>query len=499
MKRLVLCLSLFALGYGATAQLKMVSDINPGAAGSFPTRFTALGNRLVFLADDGVNGNELWAIDTSGANLVFNINPGATSSAPFNYYVGMGVVGGKVYFPADNGTHGMELYSWDGITAPMLASDIHAGTVGSTLNEVVGLGGKLYFPTNETTSGIELWHFDPATNTTQRLTDIYPGTTSSNPQNLTVYKGKLFFAANDGTYGNELWTYDPMTNNASRVFDINTGGLSADPQSMVVVGDKLYFAATTSTNGRELYSFDSTNVVRLTDVFAGAGSAMLTSSIGQNRIAGYKGAIFFGGDNGTTGQQLYKYNPLNNSTSLVYKINPLGSSTPSSFITYGTKLYFIANDGLHGTELWMYDGINTPSLVADVDSGANSSFPANLTVHNGALYFNATTAMSGSEVYMYKDSTVGVQNTRFAADVKVYPNPATTEFHIDMKLKNSEKLSVSVCDMTGKEVFSSNVKQYAAGSNRITIPMQHVSTGVYLYRINGATGNIQVSGRIVKE
>jgi hypothetical protein len=38
----------------------MVGDINPGPGGSAPRGFTKLGKRLIFSADDGNRGEEIW-------------------------------------------------------------------------------------------------------------------------------------------------------------------------------------------------------------------------------------------------------------------------------------------------------------------------------------------------------------------------------------------------------------------------------------------------------
>jgi ELWxxDGT repeat protein len=54
----------------------MVADINPGSARSSPKYFAVFNNKLYFGANDGTNGNELWAYDgLSTPSMVANINP----------------------------------------------------------------------------------------------------------------------------------------------------------------------------------------------------------------------------------------------------------------------------------------------------------------------------------------------------------------------------------------------------------------------------------------
>ena len=57
-------------------------DIEVDVAGAHPQRPVALGDLLLFAADDGVSGRELWASDGTGAGtlLVKDIAPGQAGS-----------------------------------------------------------------------------------------------------------------------------------------------------------------------------------------------------------------------------------------------------------------------------------------------------------------------------------------------------------------------------------------------------------------------------------
>ena len=69
---------------GTSAGTVLVKDINTGLnASSSPTKITALGDGCaVFVANDGVNGLELWVSDgtVAGTTLVAGIIAGAASS-----------------------------------------------------------------------------------------------------------------------------------------------------------------------------------------------------------------------------------------------------------------------------------------------------------------------------------------------------------------------------------------------------------------------------------
>jgi ELWxxDGT repeat protein len=502
MKKILLNLCFLASCISANAQASLVADIDTGAANSNPTRLTIFKSMLVFMADDGVNGNELWAMDSTGAHLVFNINPGAAYATPSVNYIGMAIAGGKLYFPADDGTNGNELYSWDGNPAnpPVIVNDYHAGATSTNLSELIGLNDKVFFSANDVAGfGQELFVYNPANNVYQRLTDINAGAGNSNPRNFTVYRNKLYFNATSSVSGSELYVYDPTTNATTMVSDINTGVASSDPGSIVVVGNKLYFAAATATKGRELYSMDSNSVItRLTDIFGGTASSFITPALGQTIIGGKGNMIYFSADNGSTGQQLYQYDASKNVASLVYSINPISSSFPSSFINFSNKLYFTAYDGINGTELWVINEKDSVYMAADIDSFSAAN-PMNFVMYNNALYFSAYSSTLGTELYKYIDPAVGVKNVRFDADVKVYPNPASEQVTIDLTLKNNEQLKLRLFDVTGKEVYHNDLMNYMAGNHKLTVPVRELANGLYFYQVINAAGAKCLSGRIEKQ
>ena len=90
----------------------MVTDINPGAAGSRPwvgLSLAPVNNTLFFNANDGTNGHELWKTDgtPAGTAMVKDIISGSGSSAPLK----MKGIGNRLFFTADDGSHGRELWA----------------------------------------------------------------------------------------------------------------------------------------------------------------------------------------------------------------------------------------------------------------------------------------------------------------------------------------------------------------------------------------------------
>jgi ELWxxDGT repeat protein len=122
---------------GTEAGTQMVADINPGSASSLvqssgPIPFDTLGDgRVLFRADDGVHGRELWVTDGSaaGTQMVADINPGAGESFPDSFLT---LPDGRAAFSADDGTHGRELWITDGTTGgTQMVADINQGSASS--------------------------------------------------------------------------------------------------------------------------------------------------------------------------------------------------------------------------------------------------------------------------------------------------------------------------------------------------------------------------------
>ncbi len=93
---------------------------------------------------------------------------------------------------------------------------------------------------------------------------------------------------------------------------------------------------------------------------------------------------------------------------LIEDINLSGSSNPKGFIEYNGNLYFTADDGTHGNELWVYNPIlSTTTMVSDLLPGSSGSNPSYKAVSHGKLYFAAQVITGGtfSELYVYDDVT----------------------------------------------------------------------------------------------
>ena len=128
-----------------------------GAASSSPSFLFNVKGKILFLANDGVNGRELWASDgtAGGTNLVKNIDPSTTDfSGPQN---------------------------------------------------MTGLSDSVVFGATDGVTGVELWKSNGTAVGTLLVQDIYLGSSSSSPSQMTQSANQMFFSADNGVYGRELW------------------------------------------------------------------------------------------------------------------------------------------------------------------------------------------------------------------------------------------------------------------------------------------------------
>jgi ELWxxDGT repeat protein len=209
---------------GTTTGTNIVRDIRIGVQGSNPRNLTAIGNTLYFSADDGLTGKELYKSDGTEAGTVRikDIYVGKSGDSPFSSDPSfLTAVGNTLYFVADNGINGRELWKSDGTEAgTVLVKDINAGTSSSPSN-LTAVGNTLYFTANDNINGIELWSSDGTAAGTVLIQasqgGINAGSSSSNPFNLTAFgDNTLYFTANDGkdATGNRLFKYDGTVANA---------------------------------------------------------------------------------------------------------------------------------------------------------------------------------------------------------------------------------------------------------------------------------------------
>ncbi len=350
------------------------------------------------------------------------------------------------------------------------------------------MAGKLYFAGNTGAAGIELWVTDGTTGGTVLLKDINPGAGSSTPEyGFQVYSNDLFFTASDGTNGRELWKTDGTGGGTVLVKDINTGAADAFTSSIggiptfSIINNLLIFTAVTAADGQEPWKTDGTGVgtTQLVNINATAG--------GGSSIAGFTqlgtNLLFTAKDGNVNGETLWKTDGSVGGTAMVKDLNPITFDiVPTIILTalgeFQNELYFTGDDGTAGFELWKTNGTTAGTvLVKDIEPGPDPSTPALVTAKTASkFFFSAATSANGRELWesdgtgtntvLFKDFATGVDDGDPAIAATFGPLFLGDKFFITATTAaDGEELYVS--DGTiGGTVFLGNIN--AGAANGIT-------------------------------
>jgi ELWxxDGT repeat protein len=412
---------------GTAAGTHLVSDIDPGRNGSYPFELTPFDNKILFAADDGVHGRRLWISDgTESGTFQLNdlsISPGPAVAYPIPYFAELK---GVMLFAADDGVNGRELWRTDGTVAgTVLLEDIATGTYpgphqtprSSFPTDLVAFDGKVYFSASDGVGGTQLWASDGTTNGTSPITDLNPGQFGGiYPAHLTAFHGHLFFSANDGVNGTQLWETDGTAAGTTMITDVNPGqhaGIS--PANLTVVGNRLFFTARDDTHGNELWVSDGTvaGTGQIKDINPGAGDSIAAQPLIMSEV---NGMLLFSADDGTHGVELWRSNGTPGGTTLVKDINPGSAAGLPAYPGYSAvvagRVFFAADDGTHpGGELWMSDGTPGGTVKVRVNgrdglslfTGIGGKTMANA---NGSLIFTANDGAHGFEPWIIPSAQI---------------------------------------------------------------------------------------------
>ncbi len=467
---------------GSAAGTAMIADINTVSTtpNSNPSNLTLFQNKVFFNAQGGdvapATGQELYSSSGTaiGTAIVTDLNPGIANGNPFNLVV---LNPTTMLFAGNNGTSGSELFKTDGTATGTVNVFDAPGTTNSP-SWIANLNGTAiigYTVTGGT--GRELYKSTGAVGNCDLILDINPGTASGVGTISYTALGNVFFTANSGTTGTELWKTNGTTAGTSLVKDINVGTGSSSVGDFATLGSNVYFVATNGMSGNELWKSDgtATGTIEVLDINVGATGS------NPSKLTTIGSKIFYFAADSAAGTDLYVYDGTTN-----LKLLDLNATTTSAyntnFVAIGSLIYFSvdSNDVDTKRELWQTDGtaIGTVPVAPLSALNQNAVDINNITLSNGKLFFAAEVA-DGTELFSYTPLSLSSNNFELS-NLNIYPNPTSGIINIANDLGLS--ISYKFYDVLGKNISNGKI-----GNNQLEI---NVDKGIYFLELTSESGTI---------
>ncbi|MBB1283737.1 T9SS type A sorting domain-containing protein [Flavisolibacter sp. BT320] len=508
---------------GTEASTSLVKDINPGPVSSEISTYTVYNNLVFFGAKTAANGTELWKTDgtTAGTQLVKDIRPGTESA--LNISIGLATtnllamypLNGKMLFMANDGVHGMEIWSTDGTEdGTFLLKDINGEPAVSFISLFTGVkvGSRLIFSAYQQETGAELWETDGTTAGTKIFKEILPGIDGGIPMLLPyfsltgtaleqkLYQDKWFFFlfSLPAEGGVELWKSDGTDAGTTKVKtlrspdgDEETDDSDPGTVSYVYTNAGIYFSVDNGTIGSELWKSDGTDAgtTIVADINQGPEESEISFTFFP--VNGY--FIF----TATDGDDAFKWDLYRLEGSLVPMPVKLESFTAGlqngdGKLAWVTTLEADSRDFVieRSEDGKLFTAIGTVAAAGNSNSKRKYAFTDAGVANSGkpVVYYRLRMRdLDGSEEF----SPVAMLNLKAVSglQVQLLGNPVQSDIRLSIS-RSTAPLNISIRDATGKTVRSLQLK---AESRAISIPASNLTPGVYFLQAetNGSSSVIK--------
>lgn len=300
-------------------------------------------NLLIFAANDGITGKEVWKSDGTivGTTLLKDIAP--NNGGSISDFKMLTLNNGKFYFIANTGV-GYGIYESDGTSVGTILVKPIQGS-----GELNGVSAGDYFVFegfDPTGGGLEPWVSDGTATGTKILKDIMPGNTSSivNSKFIKINNKIYFDSYSNGispSYGNYVWETDG-TEAGTVLFNTPPETVlydkSSDGQHLILTKPN-YWNRYWITKGNTIQTFEITDI--------GMSS--------NNRFIDLNSKIYLTGNNLKHGTELFYVDPVSQVSTIASDISRFESSDPHSFERLNNNLIFIAQDREFNKQLYKRD------------------------------------------------------------------------------------------------------------------------------------------------
>jgi ELWxxDGT repeat protein len=397
---------------GTREGTRLMADVNAGTRSSFPSGRIVYHDKMLFAANDGIDGSELWITDGTPAGTRFfkDLVPGLNGSDPHSfvlfhdliYFLAAGqlwksdgteagtvavapissldilVAGDRLFFVGYTEQTGAEPWVSDGTAAGThMIADLVPGSRSSTSSsDMNAFGDRVLFLMTDVAYHNALWISDGTTAGTHQLSDVVPGGGNFLSSQLAVLNGVAIFSASTPEYGAELWRTDGTAAGTVLVRDIEPGTAGSGARGLITVGNKVFFAATQNGKGA-IWTTDGTAAG--TQIVSGADSYVTLSSL----LVNIDGTVWFSAANALNGFEPWKTDGTTAGTRMVANLSkdPAPNSDPGALVAAGDQLYFLADDATTPVDnsmhrsLFRTDGTSEGTLKLFHDIGSLEMSP----------------------------------------------------------------------------------------------------------------------------
>lgn len=457
---------------------------------------TVYNNQLVVSLYDTVVGRQLWTyngVDT----LTMVPNTKKRLNLDTHYPVNYAEVNGELYFhayPTDTNSFKRELSKWDGINPITLVKDLGPGAYPSYIDVAIAFNNNLYFYCGScpTVNGnFFLKEYSPATDSVRGFNIHNPNNQVQLPfSGIFTYKNRVYIKG--GLFREyDLHSVDPTIEDTLRKLNPDSSGIY-EIRGPIIYKDTMYYLAYTDSGGVQLYAYDGVGTpTKLTSLPSKSLSTASNHYTDDNVIV-FKDKLYFTCD--TTGNNFdHSFYSYDFATKAITKIpQMIDAKTFRSFrIIYKDNLIYQTD-----SVTYISDGIKSDTLHP------YGFRPTRFAIYNNDLYMAGRMEPYGYELYKFNDTLLNnaVQSMRFnASEVVLFPNPTSNNVNISINLLQPTVISVSLTDISGRILISTQSNLYSTGKTTLNIPTANLPQGNYFVILKGNNGRMLWSGKMLKD